>query len=93
VGQLTNDFFVNLLDIGTAWSPVEGSQEEEFIGRDRASGAEKYRATRTDLAFGSNSQLRAVAEVYAESGNEAKFVNAFVNAWVKVMNADRFDVA
>jgi catalase-peroxidase len=93
VGQLTNDFFVNLLDIGTAWSPVEGSQEEEFIGRDRASGAEKYRATRTDLVFGSNSQLRAVAEVYAESGNEAKFVNAFVNAWVKVMNADRFDLA
>ncbi|MBA4164495.1 MAG: catalase/peroxidase HPI [Erythrobacter sp.] len=92
VGQLTNDFFVNLLDMATRWSPVHGSNDEEFVGRDRASGAEKYRATRADLIFGSNSQLRAVAEVYAEAGGEAKFVRDFIAAWTKVMNADRFDV-
>jgi catalase-peroxidase len=93
VGQLTNDFFVNLLDIATAWSPADGSDEEEFVGRDRATGAEKYRATRADLVFGSNSQLRALAEVYAEVGHERKFVEDFAKAWVKVMNADRFDIA
>jgi catalase-peroxidase len=93
VGQLTNDYFVNLLDVATAWTPVDGSADEEFVGRDRKTGQEKWRGTRADLVFGSNSQLRANAEVYAESGNEAKFVKAFVNAWVKVMNADRFDLA
>ncbi|MEM9087041.1 MAG: catalase/peroxidase HPI, partial [Pseudomonadota bacterium] len=92
VGALTPDFFVNLLDMSTKWTPVEGSGDEEYVGTDRSTGAEKYRATRADLIFGSNSQLRAQAEVYAESGNEAKFVADFVAAWTKVMNADRFDV-
>ena len=92
VGQLTPDFFTNLLDMGTKWTPVEGSGDEEYIGTDRKTGAEKYRATRADLIFGSNSQLRAQAEVYAEAGSEGKFVCDFVSAWVKVMNADRFDV-
>jgi catalase-peroxidase len=92
VGQLTNDFFVNLLDMDAAWSPVDGSGDEEFVARDRATGAEKWRATRADLVFGSNSQLRALAEVYAETGHERKFVDDFVKAWVKVMNADRFDI-
>jgi catalase-peroxidase len=91
-GQLTTDFFTNLLDMGTKWAPVDGSGDEEYVGTDRKTGAEKYRATRADLVFGSNSQLRAQAEHYAESGNEAKFVNDFVSAWTKVMNADRFDV-
>ena len=93
VGQLTNDFFVNLLDMGTKWSVVDGSGDEEFVGKDRKSGAEKYRATRTDLIFGSNSQLRAVSEVYAENGNEQKFVNDFVAAWAKVMNNGLFGIA
>jgi len=93
VGQLTNDFFVNLLDMGTTWSAVEGSGEEDFVGRDRATGAMKWRASRADLVFGSNSQLRAVAEVYAQAGGEARFVADFVKAWSKVMNADRFDLA
>jgi catalase-peroxidase len=92
-GQLTNDFFVNLLDMDTAWKAVDTSSDEEFVGSDRATGEEKWRATRTDLIFGSNSQLRAVAEVYAENGNEEKFVRDFVKAWTKVMNADRFDLA
>ncbi len=92
VGQLTTDFFTNLLDMGTKWAPVDGSGDEEYVGTDRATGAQKYTATRTDLIFGSNSQLRAQAEVYAENGAEAKFVNDFVAAWTKVMNADRFDV-
>jgi catalase-peroxidase len=91
-GKLTPDFFRNLLDMGTRWSPVDESGDEEYVGVDRATGAEKWRATRTDLVFGSNSQLRAQAEVYAESGNEAKFVCDFISAWNKVMNADRFDV-
>ena len=89
--QLTNDFFVNLLDMATKWSATD-SDEEEFVGSDRKSGAEKWTATRTDLVFGSNSQLRAIAEVYAQAGNEAKFVKDFVAAWTKVMNADRFDI-
>lgn len=92
-GQLTTDFFTNLLDMGTAWTVVDESGDEEFVGADRASGDEKWRATRTDLVFGSNSQLRAIAEVYAENGHEQKFVNDFVAAWTKVMNADRFDAA
>ncbi|MXO91111.1 catalase/peroxidase HPI [Pontixanthobacter aquaemixtae] len=89
-GQLTNDFFVNLLDMANEWKPVDGSQDEEFVGSDRASGEEKWRATRVDLVFGSNSQLRAVAEVFAENGNEQKFVDTFVSAWTKVMEAGRF---
>ncbi len=91
-GQLTNDFFVNLLDMGTKWNVVEGSDDEEFVGLDRASGDEKWRASRVDLVFGSNSQLRAISEVYAQDDNQEKFVNDFVAAWTKVMNADRFDV-
>ena len=92
VGKLTNDFFVNLLDMGTAWKSVERSGDEEFVGRDRKSGQEKWRATRTDLIFGSNSQLRAVAEVYAQDDNSEKFITDFVAAWTKVMNVDRFDL-
>ncbi|WP_159982738.1 MULTISPECIES: catalase/peroxidase HPI [unclassified Novosphingobium] len=91
-GQLTNDFFVNLLDNDTFWKVVDESADEEFIGYDRGGKQEKWRATRTDLIFGANSQLRAVAEVYAEVGNEEKFVRDFVSAWTKVMNADRFDL-
>jgi catalase-peroxidase len=91
-GALTNDFFVNLLDNETFWELVDTSSDEEFIGRDRGGRGERWRATRTDLVFGSNSQLRATAEVYAEKGHEAKFVRDFVKAWVKVMDADRFDV-
>jgi catalase-peroxidase len=92
VGTLTPDFFRNLLDMNTKWAPVEGSGEEEYVGTCRKTGAEKYRATRADLVFGSNSMLRAQAEVYAEAGNEGKFVCDFISAWNKVMNADRFDV-
>jgi catalase-peroxidase len=76
----------------TAWKTVDESGDEEFIGTDRATGETRWHATRTDLVFGSNSQLRAVSEVYAERGNELKFVQDFIAAWVKVMNADRFDV-
>jgi catalase-peroxidase len=92
-GQLTNDFFVNLLDNDTFWEVVDESGDEEFIGYDRGGRQERWRATRTDLIFGSNSQLRATAEVYAEKGNEEKFVRDFVKAWTKVMNADRFELA
>jgi len=92
-GQLTNDFFVNLLDNDTFWEVVDDSGDEEFVGYDRGGRQEKWRATRTDLIFGSNSQLRATAEVYAEKGGEEKFVRDFVKAWTKVMNADRFDLA
>ncbi len=91
-GQLTNDFFVNLLDNDTFWEVVDTSGDEEFIGYDRGGRQEKWRATRTDLIFGSNSLLRATAEVYAERGNEEKFVKDFIKAWSKVMNADRFDL-
>ncbi|SEO14883.1 catalase-peroxidase [Gemmobacter aquatilis] len=90
-GTLTNDFFVNLLDMGTVWTPVSAAQDL-FEGRDRATGAVKWTATRVDLAFGSNSQLRALAEVYGQNGAQAKFVADFVAAWTKVMNADRFDL-
>ena len=92
-GQLTNDFFVNLLDMANAWAPVAGSDDEEFVAKARSTGSEVWRASRADLAFGSNSELRAVAEVYAENGAETKFVADFVKAWTKVMNADRFDLA
>ena len=93
VGQLTNDFFVNLLDMGTAWKVVDESGDEEFVGTDRASGEQRWTATRTDLVFGSNSQLRALSEVYAADDAGRKFVDDFVAAWTKVMNADRFDLA
>jgi catalase-peroxidase len=92
-GQLTNDYFVNLLDMTNVWKAVDGSGDEEYVATDRASGGETWRATRADLVFGSNSELRAVAEVYAETGHEEKFVKDFVKAWTKVMNADRFDLA
>jgi len=88
---LTNDFFVNLLDMATEWSSV-GGDVETYEGRDRKTGVVKWTGTRADLVFGSNSILRSLAEVYAESGNEQKFVNDFVNAWVKVMENDRFDI-
>ncbi len=91
-GQLTNDFFVNLLDMGTVWSPV-GEGDDVFEGRDRASGEAKWTATRVDLVFGANSQLRALAEEYAAADAEADFVDAFVAAWDKVMMLDRFDLA
>jgi catalase-peroxidase len=88
---LTNDFFVNLLDMGTEWSPVAG-QDGVYEGRDRKTKAPKWIGTRVDLIFGSHSQLRAIAEVYAQSDAKAKFVKDFVAAWTKVMNADRFDL-
>jgi catalase-peroxidase len=91
-GQLTNDFFVNLLDMGTAWKQVDESSDETFVGTCRKSHEQKWTATRTDLVFGSNSQLRALAEVYASADAGQKFVRDFVNAWVQVMNADRFDL-
>ncbi|MDF3129032.1 catalase/peroxidase HPI [Kiritimatiellaeota bacterium B1221] len=90
-GSLTTDFFVNLLDMNTAWKPVSAA-EDLFEGRDRASGEVKWTATRADLIFGSNSRLRAVAEVYGCADAEARFVSDFVAAWNKVMNADRFDL-
>ncbi|WP_408906503.1 catalase/peroxidase HPI [Roseomonas sp. E05] len=92
-GQLTNDFFVNLLDMGTAWKLVDGHADEVFVGTCRKTNAEKWTATRTDLVFGSNSQLRALSEVYAAADAGRKFVDDFVAAWTKVMNADRFDLA
>ncbi len=88
---LTNDFFVNLLDLGTAWRPAEGSKET-FEGVDRATGKIKWTATRVDLVFGSNSELRALAEVYGSADAHEKFVKDFVAAWNKVMNLDRFDL-
>ncbi len=91
-GALTNDFFVNLLDMGTEWQPV-GEGEDEFEGRDRKSGERKWTGSRVDLVFGSNSQLRAISEVYGSSDAEEKFVQDFVAAWDKVMNLDRFDLA
>ncbi len=92
VGQLTNDFFVNLLDMGTVWTATS-KDEELFDGRDRKTGKVRWTATRVDLVFGSNSQLRAIAEAYAQEDARAKFVKDFVAAWTKVMNADRFDLA
>ena len=89
---LTNDFFTNLLDFGTTWKAVDDSQNV-FEGRDRATGVVKWTGTRVDLIFGSNSELRAIAEVYGSEDSEAKFVKDFVAAWNKVMNLDRFDLA
>ena len=91
-GSLTTDFFVNLLDMGTVWRATSET-EAQFEGRDRATGALKWTATRVDLVFGSNSQLRAIAEVYACNDAQPKFVRDFVAAWTKVMNLDRFDLA
>ncbi len=91
-GVLTNDFFLNLLDIATVWTPA-GPDAAVFDGRDRVTGAVKWTGTRADLVFGSNSQLRALAEVYGSSDSEAAFVCDFVAAWTKVMNLDRFDLA
>jgi catalase-peroxidase len=88
---LTNDFFVNLLDMGTEWKATS-DEKEVFEGRDRATGKVKWTGTRADLLFGSNSQLRALAEVYAQDDAQKKFVDDFVAAWAKVMNADRFDL-
>ncbi|MCW5723798.1 MAG: catalase/peroxidase HPI [Maricaulaceae bacterium] len=89
-GKLTNDFFVNLLDMGVEWKSADG---QTFEGRDRKTGKVKWTGTRVDLVFGSNSQLRALAEVYAQNDAKEKFVQDFVAAWAKVMNADRFDLA
>jgi catalase-peroxidase len=91
-GALTNDFFVNLLDMGTEWKPVS-PEADVFEGRDRKTGAVKWTGTRVDLVFGSNSLLRAQAEVYGSSDAEKKFVQDFVAVWSKVMNLDRFDIA
>jgi len=90
-GALTNDFFVNLVDMGTGWAPTS-DQAMVYEGRDRSTGAVKWTATRVDLVFGSNSRLRALAEVYAQDDAATKFVGDFVAAWTKVMNADRFDL-
>jgi catalase-peroxidase len=91
-GQLTNDYFVNLYDMTNVWKAVDGSDDEEYVATDRTGGGETWRATRADLVFGSNAELRAVGEVYAENGHEEKFKADFVKAWTKVMNADRFDL-
>lgn len=88
---LTNDFFVNLLDMGTTWKPTSKA-EDMFVGVDRLSGQQKWTASRVDLIFGSNSQLRALAEVYASSDAQLRFVDDFIGAWTKVMNLDRFDL-
>ncbi|WP_158995008.1 catalase/peroxidase HPI [Mucilaginibacter sp. L196] len=91
-GQLTNDFFVNLLDMSTAWKAA-GNDKEVFEGSDRKTGAVKWTATRADLVFGSHAELRAIAEVYGNADGRGKFVKDFVAAWTKVMNLDRFDLA
>ena len=91
-GKLTNDFFINLLDMGTEWEPTDANATT-FVGRDRASGAQTWTASRVDLVFGSDSQLRAIAEVYAGADAKAKFVRDFVAAWDKVMTLDRYDLA
>jgi catalase-peroxidase len=90
-GVLSRDYFVNLLDMGVEWTAADG-QDDVYVGRDRASGAQRWTGTRVDLVFGSNSQLRAVAEVFASDDAEERFVSEFVDAWVKVMENDRFDL-
>lgn len=90
-GALTNDFFVNLLDMGTQWKAMS-DDKEVYIGTDRKTGQPKWTATRADLVFGSNSELRAIAEVYGSADAQGKFINDFVSAWTKVMNLDRFDL-
>ena len=91
-GVLTNDFFVNLLDMSLAWTAVSESGDV-FEGRDRATGELRWTGTRVDLVFGSNSQLRAITEVYGCEDSRKRFVDDFVAAWDKVMNLDRFDLA
>lgn len=91
VGKLTNDFFVNLLDMGTEWKPLS-DQRDEWEGHDRKTGKPKWTATRVDLVFGSNSILRALAEVYGTADGQKKFIHDFIAAWDKVMNLDRFDL-
>ena len=91
VDALSNDFFINLLDMATKWSPAS-TEEDEFVGTDRKTGIVRWSATRVDLIFGSNSHLRALAEVYAASDAKERFVTDFVKAWDKVMNLDRFDL-
>ena len=91
-GQLTNDFFVNLLDMRTGWKQVDGEGDETFVGTDRLTGEQLWTATRTDLVFGSNAQLRALSEVYASADAGEKFVRDFVAAWVQVMENDRYDL-
>jgi catalase-peroxidase len=91
VGTLNNDFFVNLLDMSTSWKAIDDMQEV-FEGRDRKTGSVKWTATRADLIFGSHSELRAIAEVYASTDAKEKFVKDFISAWDKVMNLDRFDI-
>ena len=91
VGSLSTDFFVNLMNMNTVWKPIDASKEI-FEGRDRVTGNVVWTATRADLIFGSNSELRALAEVYASSDAKEKFVRDFIAAWTKVMNADRFDL-
>jgi catalase-peroxidase len=91
VGTLNNDFFVNLLDMSTSWKAIDDTQEI-FEGRDRKTGSVKWTATRADLIFGSHSELRAIAEVYASSDAKEKFVKDFISAWDKVMNLDRFEL-
>ena len=91
-GALTNDFFVNLLDMATEWRPAANG-DGVFEGRDRKTGEVKWTGTRADLIFGSHSQLRALSEVYGSADSKAKFAADFVAAWVKVMNLDRFDRA
>jgi catalase-peroxidase len=90
-GQLTNDFFANLIDMATVWEPI-GEGEDRFEGRDRTTGQTKWTATRVDLVFGSNSQLRAIAEEYAADGGEERMIERFVDGFVKVMENDRFDL-
>jgi catalase-peroxidase len=90
VGTLSSDFFVNLLDMRTGWAPLD-AKALTFTGRDRKTGKERWTATRADLVFGSNSELRAIAEVYASADAKDKLVHDFVAAWTKVMELDRFD--
>ena len=92
-GTLDNSFFKNLLSMGVVWETVDESGDEEFVGKCRKTGKDLWHATRTDLVFGSNSQLRAIAEVYACNDSQEAFVHDFVAAWDKVMNLDRFDLA
>lgn len=89
--MLTNDFFRNLIDMGTEWKPSSPARES-FTGHDRKTGKQKWTASRVDLVFGSNSQLRALSEVYASDDAQDKFVRDFIAAWTKVMNLDRFDL-
>ena len=90
-GTLTNDYFINLLDMGVTWKETDKT-EQTFEGINRKTNKIKWKGTRVDLIFGSNSQLRAIAEVYACEDSQPKFIKDFVSAWVKVMNADRFDL-